>query len=113
MEGRMEMTGSRYAFDGGAAKSSSRVLFETADDPSFMIRVRDVSVPPGPDPVAVSLPATAALEMRTDRGRLKVGLNEQEWKQGATVMVPAGVPIELQNPTDRELIVRLYLVEAK
>ncbi len=49
----------------------------------------------------------------TDGGTLIVGNREQEWKAGATLMVPARVPIHLANPTNRELIVRLHILEGK
>jgi len=44
---------------------------------------------------------------------LMIGDKEQTWKQGARLTVAAGIPIQVANPTDRELIIRLHILEAK
>jgi hypothetical protein len=109
-----KLTGApNYAFLSDSAELSSRVVFETEEDPNFNIRIRDYSVPPGRGPVGITSANVAILEMRTDRGTLEIGKSPQTWNQGGTATVPAGTPIQLTNPTDRELIIRLYYVEGK
>jgi hypothetical protein len=92
---------------------SSRDLFETSDDPSFTFRVRELSLPPGQALIDAAFAVPVFLEMRTHRGTLRIGGSPQDWKQGAIVSVPANAPIELGNPTERELIVRVYMAEPK
>jgi hypothetical protein len=102
-----------HAFHAESLDLSSRELFETSENPKFTLRVREFSLPPRRGPISTTFTTPVFLEMRTDRGTLKIGGNPQLWKQGALVTVPAHAPIELGNPTDRELIVRLYIAEAK
>lgn len=91
----------------------SRIVFETNEGPDFKVEVRDLSLPPGATTSTRSQSQTTVLEMLTDRGMVKIGGQSAEWQQEGDIVVPPGVPIELQNPTERELLVRLYLVEAK
>jgi hypothetical protein len=91
----------------------SRTVFEMNESPDFKVEIRDLSLPPGAKSSTRSQSETTVLEMRTDRGMVKIGEQSAEWQQDGDIVVPPGVPIELQNPTERELLVRLYLVEAK
>ncbi len=101
------------AFQQASADSLSRDLFDADDQGKVGIHVRELCLPPGKGPVTTSWPSVALLEMRTDRGTLKIAGKPQEWKQGSIVMVPPDAQVELTNPTDRELIVRLDVVEVK
>lgn len=91
----------------------SRDLFETSEGGNFTFRVQELSVPPGQGPVGTTFQVSTLLEMRSPRGLLRIGGSNEAWKQDAIIGVPAGAAIELTNPTDRELIVRLYFTEAK
>jgi hypothetical protein len=102
-----------YAFHEESPAVYTRVLFDTDAAPDFRLQVREFSLPARQELTTVHVKGDALLEMRTDHGRLMIGDREQEWKQGATVMVPSEVPIRLANPTSRELIVRLHVLESK
>jgi hypothetical protein len=104
-----------YAFQAlsPASDLSSRVLFETDEGPNSRVRVSEYSLPPHKGPSSARTEGATVLEMWTDQGTLKIGGHVQDWKQGGTLMVPDGAPVELTNPTDRELIIRIYTVEAK
>jgi hypothetical protein len=102
-----------HPFQQVAADSFSRDLFEADDDGKLAVRVREWCVPAAKGPISSTLPSAALLEMRTDRGTLKIAGKPKEWKQGSMLMVPAKAQVELTNPTDRELIVRFYLVELR
>lgn len=102
-----------YVFHKESSGLFSRLIFETDEDPRLKISVREFSLPPGRGPVTLSFAGAAVLEMRTDRGRLSLGAQPEDWRQGTSIMVPEGTPIGLANPTDRELIVRLCVLEAK
>jgi len=104
---------SSYAFHQESPDLYSRVLFDTDEAPDFRFQVREFCLPPHEGLTRIQVEGDALLEMRTDGGTLIVGNREQEWKAGATLMVPARVPIHLANPTNRELIVRLHILEGK
>lgn len=104
---------SRFAFRQESSDLYSRVLFDTDEAPDSRLQVREFCLPAHEGPTTIRVAGDALLEMRTDRGTLIVGNREKEWKPGATLMVPARVPVQVSNPTGRELIVRLYILEAK
>ncbi len=104
---------SKFAFRQESPHVYSRVLFETAEASDFNFRIQEFSLPPRQGLTTIHLHGDALLEMRTDHGTLIIGNKEQVWKQGATLLIPAEVPFQLANPTDRELIVRLDVLEGK
>jgi|SRR5208337_512365 len=102
----------RFAFHSESQELSSRLLFE-ADDADLRLSVREYSVSPHKSCTISKSENDAVLEMWTDRGSVTIGERTQDWKQGEMLTVPAGSSIELANPTDRELVARLYSVEAR
>ena len=104
---------SSFAFHQESPNLYSRVLFDTDEGLDFRFQVREFCLPAHEELTTIQVEGDAVLEMRTDHGRLIVGNREQEWKPGATLMVAARVPVQVANPTDRELIVRLHIVEGK
>jgi len=104
---------SSYSFHQESPDVYSRVLFETDEAPDFRFQVREFCLPPHAGPATIQVDGDALLEMRTDRGTLVIGNQEQQWKPATSLMVPARAPVRLANPTDRELIVRLHILEGK
>jgi hypothetical protein len=102
-----------HAFIQESPNLYSRVLFETDEGGDFTIQIREYSLPPHQGLTTIHTAGDAILELRTDRGRLMIGDKEQTWKQGAMLAVATGIPIQVANPTDRELIIRLHILEAK
>lgn len=102
----------RFALRAESPELSSRMLFN-AEDADLRVSVREYSVSPHKSSTIPKSANDSVLEMWTDRGVLNIGGHKQDWKQGEMLTVRAGSSIELMNPTDRELIARLYLVEAR
>jgi hypothetical protein len=90
----------------------TRILFHTQGE-SFKVTVRELMLPPQTGPLSVERLGPAVLEMRTEKGSLKIDKKKQRWTQGGTVMISGSSSIELTNSTERELVVRLYVLEAK
>jgi hypothetical protein len=106
-------TGRRFAFHAESVDLSSRVLFQTDKDADFVVSVREYGLSPHEDISMAPSESDRVLEMWTDQGGLKIGGKAQEWRQGQMVMVPLGSSIELSNPTDRDLVIRLYAAETR
>lgn len=103
----------RFFFRAESTDLSSRVLFQTDETADFRATVNEYSLSPNKHALLATSKSDRVLEMWTDHGELKLGGRPQEWKQGQMMMVPAGASIELTNPTNRELVVRLYVAEAR
>jgi hypothetical protein len=110
---QLSKVASQYAFVADTSGLFSRTVFETTRDTNFNIAIRDFSVPPKTGPLNLRLTGAAALEMRSGQGIIKIANESTELRQDSIVRVPVGASIELINPSDRELILRVYLVEDK
>ena len=102
----------RIAFRAESSELSSRILF-TAQDADLRVSVREFNVSPHNSSTIPKSPNDAVVEMWTDRGEITIGGRKQDWKQGEMVALPAGSSLELTNPTNRELVIRLYAVEGR
>jgi hypothetical protein len=102
----------RFALRAESPEMSSRMLF-SAEDGDLRVSVREYSVSPHSSSTISKSANDSVLEMWTDRGVLTFGGHKHDWKQGEMLAVRAGSSIELTNPTDRELVARLYSVEAR
>lgn len=110
---RLSETASQDAFVANTSGLYSRTVFATTQDPDFNIAIRDFSVPPKTGPLTLRLESPAALEKRSGQGIIKVANESSQIRQDSIISVPMGASIELENPNEQELIVRIYSVEAK
>src|SRR5215469_11992641 len=91
----------------------SRTVFETDEDPNFKIVIRDFSFPPDKQPHSVTLPSAALLHLLDEPGEISIAKRRLVLTAGARTVVPAGAPIEVMNRSERAIVVRAFIVEAK
>jgi hypothetical protein len=102
-----------HPFEPDPSGGYSRTIFETDEDPNFKIIIRDFSVPPDQQAHAIILPAAAVLHFVGEPGEVSVANRRLALTPHDRTMVSANSPVEVVNRSDRQVVTRAFIVEAK
>lgn len=91
----------------------SRTIFETDEDPNFRLVIRDFSFPPDRRTRTVTLPFAAFVHFLGEPGETTIAGHRAAVTSTARMAVPAGTPIEVMNPGEQPVVMRVLIVEAK
>ena len=92
----------------------SRTIFETDEDPDFILIIRDFSFPPDKKPHTIALPSAASLHVLSGTAEFSVAKQRIELTPLARLpAVPVGAPIEVVNSGEYPVVLRGLIVEAK
>jgi quercetin dioxygenase-like cupin family protein len=103
-----------HRFSVGPSGVLSRTVFETDEDPNFILIFQDFSFPPDKQPHTVTLPSAAFLHVLSGKGEISVAKQRVELTRLArTPAIPAGAPLEVVNSGDYPVVLRGLIVKAK
>jgi hypothetical protein len=91
----------------------SRLVFETDEDPSFRLVIREFSFPPDRQTHTITLPSGAFLHMLGGQAEISVAGQRMALALRARTAVSARAPIEVANKGEQPVNIRGLIVEAK
>jgi len=102
-----------HVFARDALGAFSRTIFETNEDPGFIITIRDYSFPPDKQKHTIVFPSGAFAHVISGSGDVAIAQNRMDLSATTRASLPANAPIEVTNNGERPVVVRILIVETK
>jgi hypothetical protein len=102
-----------HSFEPDPSGGFSRTIYETDDDPSFKLVIREFSFPPGRKSQTLILASVALLQLLSGSGEIIISNQRLAWTPIVRTLVPAGTPIKVVNSGEQHIVVHVFTVEAK
>lgn len=102
-----------HVFVRDASGVFSRTVFETDEDPGFIIAIRDYSFPPDKQKHTIVLPSGAFAHLVSGPGDVTIAEHKMDLRSIARASVPANAPIAVTNNGEEPIVVRILIVGPK
>lgn len=106
-------TAAPNAFVPDPSGGSSRIVFQSDENPDFKLVIRDFSFPPDEQSRSFSLPSGGLIHIVSGQGHVAIGNDHSRLQVGVRAEARAGATVSVVNTGQRPLIVRALALEAK
>jgi hypothetical protein len=100
-------------FEPDATGVFSRSIFETSEDPDFIVTIRDYSFPPDKQKHQIEVPSAAFAHLISGSGEITIANNSAPLSLLPRAFVQANTALEVTNTGEDPIIIRMLIVEAK